>query len=71
MVIDGPRRGAAAAVNTGLRLARFDLVAQIDQDVIVQPGWFAALIDALDDPQVAAAQGWYRHATRRPRRCRA
>ena len=39
-VIDGPRRGAAAAVNTGLRLARFDLVAQIDQDVIVRPGWF-------------------------------
>ena len=35
-VVDGPRRGAAAAVNVGLRLARFDLVAQIDQDVIVQ-----------------------------------
>ncbi len=58
-VVDGPRRGAAAAVNAGLRLARFDLVAQIDQDVIVQPGWFATLIDALRDPRVAAAQGWY------------
>ena len=41
-VVDGPRRGAAAAVNAG-RLARFDLVAQIDQDVIVRPGWFATL----------------------------
>ena len=49
-VVDGPRRGAAAAVNTGLRLARFDLVAQIDQDVIVRPGWFDALIDALARP---------------------
>ena len=58
-VVDGPRRGAAAAVNAGLRLARFDLVAQIDQDVIVRPGWFATLIDALRDPHVAAAQGWY------------
>ena len=58
-VVDGPRRGAAAAVNAGLRLARFNLVAQIDQDVIVQPGWLDALLDALRDPQVAAAQGWY------------
>ena len=59
VVVDGPRRGAAAAVNAGLRLARFELVAQIDQDVIVRPGWFGALIDALADPAVAAAQGWY------------
>ncbi len=58
-VVDGPRRGAAAAVNTGLRLARFDLVAQIDQDVIVRRGWFETLIDAMRDPRVAAAQGWY------------
>ena len=58
-VVDGPRRGAAAAVNAGLRLARFHLVAQIDQDVIVRPGWFATLVDALRDPRVAAAQGWY------------
>lgn len=58
-IIEGPRRGAAAAVNAGLRLARFGLVAQIDQDVIVRPGWFDALIDALGDPGVAAAQGWY------------
>ncbi len=58
-LIDGPRRGAAAAVNAGLRLARFDLVAQIDQDVIIRPGWFDVLVHALRDPQVAAAQGWY------------
>lgn len=58
-LVDGPRRGAAAAVNAGLRLARFDLVAQIDQDVIIRPGWFDVLIDALRNPQVAAAQGWY------------
>lgn len=58
-IVDGPRRGAAAAVNAGLRLARFPLVAQIDQDVIVQPGWFDVLLEALSDPTVAAAQGWY------------
>ena len=58
-MIAGPRLGAAAAVNAGLRLARFDVVAQIDQDVIVQPGWLDALLAALGDPRVAAAQGWY------------
>ena len=58
-VIAGPRRGAAAAVNAGLRLARFDVVAQIDQDVIVQPGWLEAVLAALGDPHVAAVQGWY------------
>ena len=58
-VIDGPRRGAAAAVNAGLAEARFALVAQIDQDVRVEPGWLDVLLDAMADPAVAAAQGWY------------
>jgi hypothetical protein len=58
-VIDGPRRGAAAAVNAGLAEARYPLVAQIDQDVCVRPGWLPALLSALADPRVAAAQGWY------------
>jgi len=58
-VIDGPRRGAAAAVNAGLVEARFALVAQIDQDVWVEPGWLDALLQAMDEPSVAAAQGWY------------
>jgi hypothetical protein len=58
-VIGGPGCGAAAAVNAGLRAARFPLVAQIDQDVIVQRGWLAALAGALRDPDIAAAQGWY------------
>jgi hypothetical protein len=58
-LVEGPRRGAAAAINLGLRLARFDLVAQIDQDVVVRPGWVGTLTRALDEPGVAAVQGWY------------
>jgi glycosyltransferase involved in cell wall biosynthesis len=58
-LVEGPRRGAAAAINAGLRLARFDRVAQIDQDVVVHPGWVCSLTRALDTPGVAAAQGWY------------
>ncbi len=52
-------RGAAAAVNDGIREARFPVICQVDQDVILQPGWLAALLEALRDPDVAAAQGHY------------
>jgi glycosyltransferase involved in cell wall biosynthesis len=58
-VLDGPRRGAAAAVNTGLRAAAHPIACQVDQDVIVQPGWMARLVAELDAPEVAAAQGQY------------
>ena len=58
-VIDGPGRGAAAAVNAGIRDARHALICQVDQDVVVQPGWLAPLLEALQAPDVAAAQGRY------------
>src|SRR5262245_21305234 len=32
-VVAGPRRGAAAALNLGIRHARYPLIAQVDQDV--------------------------------------
>ena len=58
-VIAGQGRGAAAALNAGVRAARFSLIAQVDQDVIIRPGWTRTLMAALADPSVAAAQGWY------------
>lgn len=58
-VIAGPRRGAAAAVNTGIREARFPIICQLDQDVIPKRGWLQELLAGLDDPEVAAAQGHY------------
>jgi GT2 family glycosyltransferase len=58
-VIEGPRRGAAAALNAGFRAAHHAIVCQVDQDVIVGPGWMSQLVDALSDPGVAAAQGYY------------
>ena len=67
----GRGRGAAAAVNAGLRLARFDLVAQIDQDVIVRPGWFDALIDALARSRASRPRRGGTSPIRRPRRWRA
>jgi succinoglycan biosynthesis protein ExoA len=58
-VVEGPRRGAAAALNLGIHCAQYPLIAQIDQDVVLEPGWLAALLPALDDHTVAAAQGYY------------
>ena len=58
-VLPGPRRGAAAAINAGIRAARHPLIAQIDQDVIVSPSWLRLLVNATSDPSVAAVQGRY------------
>ena len=58
-VIAGPCHGAAAAVNAGVRVARYPIVCQVDQDVVLEPGWLGALVACLDDSAVAAAQGRY------------
>jgi glycosyltransferase involved in cell wall biosynthesis len=58
-VIDGPCRGATAALNLGVALAQCALVAQVDQDVIIERGWLGTLRQALQDAKVAAAQGYY------------
>jgi glycosyltransferase involved in cell wall biosynthesis len=58
-IVEGEGRGAAAALNTGIRLARYPLIAQLDQDVVIDKGWLRRLVAALDDLGVAAAQGQY------------
>lgn len=59
VALHGPGRGAAAAVNLGVRHARHPIICQVDQDVVVGPGWMARLVEALETPDVAAAQGYY------------
>lgn len=58
-VVASEGRGAAAALNTGIRAARHSIVCQVDQDVVLQPRWMATLVAALSSPGVAAAQGYY------------
>jgi cellulose synthase/poly-beta-1,6-N-acetylglucosamine synthase-like glycosyltransferase len=58
-LIAGEGRGAAAAINVGVRAARFPLIAQVDQDVVLKPGWVNALTAEFDDSAVGAAQGCY------------
>ena len=58
-VIRGEGRGAAAAINLGIRAARYPLIGQVDQDVVIGADWLRLLPAELDDPAVAAAQGHY------------
>src|SRR5690242_6470894 len=58
-ILAGEGRGAAAAANTGIRAARYPIICQVDQDVVLRPGWMRLLVEELDDPRVAAAQGYY------------
>ena len=58
-LIHGEGRGAAAAINTGIREAAHPIICQVDQDVILQPGWLARVLQPFHDPDVAAVQGHY------------
>jgi cellulose synthase/poly-beta-1,6-N-acetylglucosamine synthase-like glycosyltransferase len=59
IVVQGPRRGAAAALNEGIRRATHPFICQVDQDVVLGPSWMSRLLEVLQDPTVAAAQGQY------------
>jgi len=59
VLLDGPGRGATAAMNLGIAAAAHPFIAQIDQDVVIGPHWLSTLIAAIDDDRVAAAQGHY------------
>lgn len=52
-------RGAAAAINTGVRAAHFPIICQIDQDVVVRRDWLERVTADLEDPRVAATQGYF------------
>ena len=59
-LIAGAGRGAAAAINLGVAVARYPFIAQVDQDVELRSGWMARLVGELErDPAAAAAQGYY------------
>ena len=59
VVVAGPGRGPAAARNAGLAAATANWVAFLDDDVIPEPGWRAALAADVADlgPEVAGSQG--------------
>jgi GT2 family glycosyltransferase len=58
-IVPGEGRGAAAAINAGVRSARFPIICQVDQDVVLGAGWMPRLAEALHDTAVGAVQGYY------------
>ena len=58
-LVNGQGRGAAAASNLGMARATYPVVCQVDQDVLLEPGWMQRLLAELEEPGVAAAQGYY------------
>ena len=59
-LLEGEGRGPAAAINLGVRAARHPVLCQIDQDVVIQPGWLGRVVAALEAaPDIGAAQGRY------------
>jgi len=54
----GRNLGFAGGTNLGIAAAAGELVAMVNDDAVVEPGWLAALTAALDGrPGAAAAQG--------------
>jgi glycosyltransferase involved in cell wall biosynthesis len=57
-IVAGAGRGAAGALNAGIREAQYPFIAQIDQDVVIGSGWLQILLERLErDTHIAAAQG--------------
>jgi cellulose synthase/poly-beta-1,6-N-acetylglucosamine synthase-like glycosyltransferase len=52
-----PTLGLSRARNTGVRAARGELVAFIDDDAVPEPSWLDAHARAFEDPSVAATTG--------------
>jgi GT2 family glycosyltransferase len=57
-IVRAPRPGISAARNAGVREARSELIAFTDDDVVVDPGWLAALAGRLvAEPGAGCATG--------------
>src|SRR5712691_9076065 len=56
-VLEQPRRGAAAARNTGFQAAKGDVIAFIDSDCAPEPTWLTYLVEPFSDHRVGAVAG--------------
>ena len=60
VITDSERRGAGWARNEGIRKARGDLIAFLDDDCIPPKDWLERLISAIDKYDAAGAGGAYK-----------
>lgn len=56
-VLEEPRRGAAAARNSGFQAAKGDVIAFIDSDCAPEPTWLSHIGEPFRDPRVGAVAG--------------
>ena len=56
-IVASDKPGSAAARNTGLRTARGDAIAFIDDDVVCAAGWLQVIVAQLEDPNVGGVEG--------------
>lgn len=54
---DPRKRNPALTRNLGIQASRGEILAFIDDDTLVAPGWLSALVNAFMDPQVGGASG--------------
>ncbi len=55
LIRNGQNRGFAGGCNVGLAEATGDVLVLLNQDTVVQPGWLAGLVAAVDQPGVGVA----------------
>ena len=60
-----PNAGKPAALNTGIRLARGDLLVLVDGDTVFEPDAIGQLVQPFADPDVGAVSGNTKVANRR------
>ncbi len=56
-ILREPRKGAAAARNTGLWAAKGEIISFIDSDCAPIPAWLSHLMKPFTDPRVGAVAG--------------
>ena len=58
-VVHEPRKGLTSARQCGLKAARGNIVAYVDADTRMPPGWLGRVLDAYDDEEVVCVSGPY------------
>ncbi|WP_341717447.1 glycosyltransferase [Micromonospora sp. FIMYZ51] len=64
-VVRKPNGGKSSALNTGIALARHDLIVMVDGDTIFEPESVRRLVQPFGDPQVGAVAGNVKVGNRR------